>query len=425
MFKHIAHVFLYEFRRNFRRRGYLFTTFGIPLIAFVVYFAYQGINAINSRNASSPSSSIAGASQAITSTAEIFKGISRAGYVDMTGMFPDPGNLRSKLSHYADEDAAKADLNAGKIDLYYVIPSDYFSTGDVTLVMPRLNLGQVSSDPVRRLLLGQLSQGIDRNLFSRLVDPVTVQEINLQRDATGKTQTNFSADFAVAYLFAILLMLAVFTTNGYMMQTVIEEKETRLIEILISSMRPTQLLAGKILALGLLGFLQIVVWIVGIVWLGRLAAGSGLTALMALISLNLTPMQVLLFLVYFVFGYLFFAAAYGMVGAISASMQEGPQFAVFFTLPAAIPLYFISLFTTSPDSPLPVILSLIPVTAPLSMVMRISITTVPAWQIAVSLVLLIVLDVVMIWLAGRLFRVQTLLAGQAPKLRDIPRLLRG
>ena len=128
--------------------------------------------------------------------------------------------------------------------------------------------------PAGRLVLEQLSQGIDRSLFSRLVDPVTVQEINLQRDSSGKTQTNFGADFAVAYLFAILLMLAVFTTNGYMMQTVIEEKETRLIEILISSMRPTQLLAGKILALGLLGLLQIVVWLLAIVGLGRLAAGS-------------------------------------------------------------------------------------------------------------------------------------------------------
>ncbi len=421
MFRHIAHVFLYEFRRNFRRKGYLFTTFGIPLIAFVVYFGYQAVNRINTRNVSP----IAGASQAIASTAELFKGIARAGYVDLSGQFPDAGDLKDKLARYDDENAAQSALNSGKIDLYYVIPADYLKTGDVTLVMPRLNLGQISADPVRRLVLGQLSQGIDRNLFSRLVDPVTVQEINLQRDSSGKTQTNFGADFAVAYLFAILLMLAVFTTNGYMMQTVIEEKETRLIEILISSMRPTQLLAGKILALGLLGFLQIVVWLVAIVWLGRLAAGSGLTALVALISLNLTPMQVLIFLLYFIFGYLFFAAAYGMIGAISASMQEGPQFAVFFTLPAAIPLYFISLFTTSPDAPLPVILSLIPVTAPLSMVMRISITTVPAWQIIVSLILLIALDAVMVWLAGRLFRVQTLLAGQAPKLRDIPRLIRG
>ncbi len=421
MFKHIAQVFLYEFRRNFRRRGYLFTTFGIPLIAFVLFFGYQAITNLNNRNPAPAS----GASQAIAATADIFKGISRAGYVDLTGQFPDPGELKNKLTRYDDEASAQAALNTGKIDLYYIIPADYLKTGDVTLVMPRLNIGQISADPVRRLLLGQLSQGIDRNLFSRLVDPVTIREINLQRDASGKTQTNFGADFAVAYLFAILLMLAVFTTNGYMMQTVIEEKETRLIEILISSMRPTQLLAGKILALGLLGFLQILVWLMALILLGRLAAGSGITALMALVNLNLTPMQVILFLVYFIFGYLFFAAAYGMVGAISASMQEGPQFAVFFTLPAAIPMYFISLFTTSPDSPLPVILSLIPITAPLSMVMRISITSVPAWQIAVSLTLLIALDAVMIWLAGRMFRVQTLLAGQAPKLRDIPRLLRG
>lgn len=425
MFRHIAHVFLYEFRRNFRRRGYLFTTFGIPLIAFAVYFGYQFINNLNSRNASSPVSDIGGASQAVTSTANLFKGISRAGYVDLSGQFPDAGDLKDKLTRFDDESAAQSALSAGKIDLYYLIPADYLKTGDVTLVMPRLNLGQISADPVRRLVLGQLSKGIDKNLFSRLVDPVTVQEINLQRDSSGKTQTNFGADFAVAYLFAILLMLAVFTTNGYMMQTVIEEKETRLIEILISSMRPTQLLAGKILALGLLGLLQIVVWLIALLLLGRLVAGSGLTELASFLSLNLTPLQLVIFLVYFVFGYLFFAAAYGMVGAISASMQEGPQFAVIFTLPAAIPLYFIGLFTTSPDAPLPVILSLFPITAPLSMVMRISLTTVPAWQIGVSLVLLIALDLVMIWLAGRLFRVQTLLAGQAPKLRDIPRLIRG
>ena len=423
MSRHIAHVFLYEFRRNFRRRGYLFTTFAIPLIAFIVYFGYQFINTQNTRAAST--SPITGATQAIESTSELLKGIAHTGYVDLSGQFEDAGDLKDKIARYEDESSALADLTAHKIDLYYVISKDYFETGNVTLVMPRLNLGQIGSDVVRRLLLSHLSEGVDQNLFNRLVDPVNMREINLQRDSSGKTQTNFGADFAVAYLFAILLMLAVFTTNGYMMQTVIEEKETRLIEILISSMRPTQLLAGKILAMGLLGFLQIIVWLVSVVWLGRLAAGSGLTALIALISLNLTPMQVLLFLLYFVFGYLFFAAAYGIVGAISTSMQEGPQFAVFFTLPAAIPLYFISLFTTSPDAPLPVILSLIPITAPLSMVMRISITTVPFWQIAVSMVLLIALDAVMIWMAGRMFRIQTLLAGQAPKLRDIPRLLRG
>ncbi len=421
MLRHIGHVFFYELRRNFRRKGYLFTTFGIPLIGFAIYFGYQFINNVNSRN--QPPTPVP--SEALSSTADLFKSINKAGYVDLSGQFADPGTLKSRLTRYDDEAAAQADLSTGKIDVYYVIAADYLQTGDVTLVMPRLNLGQTSAGPVRRLVLGALAKGLDADLFNRLVDPLNMHENNLQRDASGQTQSNFGSDFVVAYLFAILLMLAVFTTNGYMMQTVIEEKETRLIEILISSMRPTQLLTGKILALGLLGLVQILVWLAAIVVLGKVAAGDAVNALSALANLSLTPVQLFIFLLYFVFGYLFFAAAYGIVGAISTSMQEGPQFAVFFTLPAAIPLYFISLFTTSPDAPLPVILSLIPITAPLSMVMRISITTVPAWQITLSLVLLIALDLVMIWLAGRVFRVQTLLAGQAPRLRDIPRYLRG
>jgi ABC-2 type transport system permease protein len=259
-----------------------------------------------------------------------------------------------------------------------------------------------------------------------LVNPVSAtQEVNLQRDATGQTESNFDADFAIVYIFAITLMLSVFMTNGYLMQTVIEEKETRLIEILISTMRPTVLLAGKILALGLLGLIQIVVWLGVLLLIGKLVAGDPASPLAALAAISLEPTEVVVLLLYFVFGYLFFAAAYGMIGALSNSMQEGPQYAVIFTLPAAVPLYFLAVFISTPDAPLPTILSLIPVTAPLAMVMRVTITTVPLWQVLVSLALLIVTDILMIWAAGRLFRVQTLLAGQVPKLRDIPRLLRG
>jgi ABC-2 type transport system permease protein len=114
-----------------------------------------------------------------------------------------------------------------------------------------------------------------------------------------------------------------------------------------------------------------------------------------------------------------------MVGAISNSAREGPQYAVVFTLPAVIPLYFISVFLTAPDAGLPVVLSLFPITAPIAMVMRLLITTVPAWQIILSLALLALTIFGMMWLAGRLFRVQTLLAGQTPKLRDLARIVRG
>src|SRR5215831_695740 len=105
MFRHIAHVFLYEFRRNFRRRGYLFTTFGVPLIAFIIFFGYQAITKLNARS-TPPSSPLANASEALSASSDLFKGISRAGYVDQSGQFPDAGDLKSKLTRYDDEAAA-------------------------------------------------------------------------------------------------------------------------------------------------------------------------------------------------------------------------------------------------------------------------------------------------------------------------------
>ncbi len=418
MSRHMWQVFLYELKRNVRRKGFLFATFGIPLIGYALFFGYQFITNLNDRGApSSPALEILQSSQ--------FQGITKAGYVDLSGHFADPGDLSRLLIPYADEASAQAALQAGSIDVYYVIAPDFLETGDVALYMPQFTLTKATDWPIRQLVLRRLASGLDRDTYARLLNPVQLREINLQRDATGATETNFDADFAIVYVFALALMLSVFITNGYLMQTVIEEKETRLIEVLISGMRPTHLLAGKILALGLLGLAQIVVWVAAILLLARLAAGSAAPALAVLANFALPPTTLIVLLLYFVFGYLFFAAAYGIVSAVSSSMQEGPQLAVIFTLPAVIPLYFLPVFISAPDGPLAVALSLIPVTAPLSMVMRVSLIAVPAWQIVLSLALLAVIDGFLIWLAGRVFRVGTLLAGKTPKLRDLPKLVRG
>jgi ABC-2 type transport system permease protein len=420
MTRRIWQVFAYELKRNIRRKGFLFTTFGIPLIVFVALVGFRAISAANA------SREAANGGAAVESEGPQFRGLQHAGYVDLSGQFGDPGDLRNILTPYDDEASAVVAMQTGEIDGYYLIPADYLETGAVTLNVPKFSLNVASDAPIRELILNHLAADIDdEDLFHRLLDPSKIDEINLQRDATGQTEADFGADFVLVYVFAISLLMSVFLTNGYLMQTVIEEKETRLIEILISTMRPTQLLAGKILALGLMGLLQIVVWVGSLFLIGRLVAGDPTSPLAVLGMISLGADKVLLLLLYFIFGYLFFAAGFGMVGAISNSMQEGPQFAVIFTLPAAIPLYFLSLFITSPDAPLAVILSLIPITAPLSMIMRVTLTTVPLWQIVLSLALLIVTDIFLIWMAGRLFRVQTLLAGQVPKLRDIPRLLRG
>jgi ABC-2 type transport system permease protein len=150
----IWRVFTYELRRNVQRKGFLFTTFGLPIIAFVLFFGYRFITDLNSRN---------GTNQ--PDNGPNFNGIKHAGYVDFSGLFPDPGDTKAFMTRYDDEAAAASALQVGAIDVYYVIPKDYIETGNVTVVMPHLSLGQVTSTPIRQLILTKLSEGVDQNLF--------------------------------------------------------------------------------------------------------------------------------------------------------------------------------------------------------------------------------------------------------------------
>ncbi len=407
-------VFVYELKRNLRRKGFLFMTFGIPALAFVLLVGYQIITNLNKGSESD-------AAQQQADAAFDFRGIQKAGYVDLSGAFSEPGGrLAETLVKFPDEGAAQAALDAGEIDVYYVIAPDYLETGDVTLYVPTLALNQIGAWPIEQLVYTQLAGSADPAVLGRLRYPASIQETNPKREGA----LDEGARFGLMYAFSLGFIVAVFVTSGYLMQSVIDEKESRLVEILIASLRPTQLLAGKILALGVLGLTQIVTWVIALLLLVRLAGAMGST-LFFLVNMTI-PLDILpIVLAYFVLGYLFFAAAYGAVGALSTSMQEGPQYAVVFSIPAALPYYFIGVFMQSPEAPLPVIMSLFPLTSPLAMVMRLSVSPVPAYEVILSLALLALAGVGVMWLAGRLFRVQTLLAGHTPRVRDIPRLIRG
>jgi ABC-2 type transport system permease protein len=435
MNSHLLQIFAYELRRNFRRRGYLFTTFGVPLLGIVLLLVVQFLI----------TRGIIGGLPNMERDPNMPPGVNlpfnpsdvqeetRAGYVDLAGVLANiPDNPDDLLIPYPNEEAARAALDADEIALYYRIEPDYLETGNVTSIMPRLDITHLDSSRISELLLRALSDDIDPDLVERVVDPSNIRQINIAvatDDSEGQIADE-GASFILVYVFTIMLMLGLFVTNGYLMQSVIEEKETRLIEILVSTVRPSDLLAGKILAMGLLGLLQMMAWVGGMLLAIRLVDTANLTgvAINALVTIaNIRiPVEILpLLAIYYLLAYLLFAALYGVVGALSNSMREGPQYAVVFTLPAVIPLYFISIFTTTPNATLPVILSLIPITAPVAMTQRLLIADVPTWQIVVSLALLVIAVVVVIWLAGRVFRVGTLLAGQAPKLRDLPKLIRG
>lgn len=417
---HLLRVYLYELRRNFRRKGYLFTTFGVPIIAVALLLGYHALTTLTRDSGAPQEAPSPGAVFGVPDDRSAGRSL---GFVDLSGVLADASDTGG-LVRFPDEAAAAAALQAGEIDSYYIIAADYLATGSVTMVLPTLLLNDITDAPIRDLLQATLRQQLDDDaLFYRLADPSNIQQVNTEREVPANAMQDFDSSFVLVYVFVIALMLSLFMTNGYLLQAVIEEKESRVVEILISTVRPLQLLGGKILAYGTLGLFQLLVWVGALLLILQL--GQVLNSLSVLARMFI-PLEVLpLVLVYFVLAYLFFAAAYGIVGALATTMREGPQYVVVFTLPAVVPMYFIGLFVETPDAALPVILSLIPITAPLAMTMRLLLTTVPAWQIALSAGLLVLFIVFLMWLAGRLFRVQVLLAGQMPRLRDLPRLVRG
>lgn len=422
----LARVFSYEFIRNGRRRGYLFTTFGLPLLMIVLFYGLQWLSSRGADGAAAPNPTQAAAE--VLGSFD-FRGVLRAGYVDPAGVYD--GAETEAVAAYESVEAAQAALAAGEIDAVYVLGDDYADTGAVQQILPGLQLDKVTSAPLQQLAFSQLAESVDPARLARLRDPFNPNYVDLQRDrapadAAGEGAVrNATTNFALVYGFGILYLTTIFATSGYLLQSVIEEKENRLIEILISSVRPVQLLAGKVLALGVLGLLQIGTWLA--IGLGMLVLQRDQVAALAPFLTTLrVPTEVLPVLTaYFLLGYLLFAAGFGAVGALSNSLQEGPQISVLFVLPALIPWMLIGLFLNSPDGPLAVGLSLFPLTSPLAMIMRAVVTTVPAWQVMLSLGLLALTVVGAFWAAGRLFRVQTLLAGKAPRLRDIPRLIFG
>jgi ABC-2 type transport system permease protein len=269
-----------------------------------------------------------------------------------------------------------------------------------------------------------LAADTNPELLRRLGDPVTIEPYNLQRASNAAQDED--ADFVMIYVFTIVFLMALFLTNSYLLQTVVEEKENKLIEILVSSVTPGQLLAGKILAMSVLGIGQIVVWIAALLLALRIVVNLEAFAT-ATVLLNIRiQMDILpLMLVYFILGYLLFAAIYAGVGALAGSLRESSQYVALFSIMAVLPFYVFTVFVQTPNGTLPVVMSLIPITAPVAMMMRLNVTTVPPLEIAASLLILVACVALMMWIAGRLFRVQTLLSGNFPKLRDIPKLIRG
>ena len=222
-------------------------------------------------------------------------------------------------------------------------------------------------------------------------------------------------------VFSLMLALALMVGSVSLIGGLAEEKESRLVEVLFSSVSIRQLLIGKVLALGSVGLLQVLVWVISLPLLLNLAAASigGF-----LTTIEIPPNFVMLGIVYFILGYLLFAVFSIGLGAISSSASEGGQLSSIYTLTSFVPLWFFALLNFFPQSPVWVVLSIFPVTAPIQVMVRLGLSTVPLWQILTSIGVLIASITLGMVVAIKVFRLYMLMSGKRPKLGEIVRTLR-
>jgi ABC-2 type transport system permease protein len=344
------------------------------------------------------------------------------GYVDQSGLLgTELPQYAGQFAGYADEAAARADLLAKKIDNYVVVPQDFLQKGRVVVYGTKggfSTMRAADSDRLRPFLTDHLLAGrVDPAIQARISAPLSVLPVTLNAQGEVSEASAFSwlGDFVLPYAFSILFLITVFTTSGYLLESVSEEKEGRIVEILLSSISPTQLLAGKILGLGAVGLIQVFVWIASAVGLAGLV-----TAVFAVVGvLKFTLTVVVLYIVYYLLGYLLYATLMAAAGSLGTTQRESQQLGGLFSVVAVIPWMVIGIVFNNPNATIAVVLSYIPLTSPVMMILRLGFGQVPALQVVISLVLLIAGLAASLWAGAKVFRMGILMYGKRPSLRQL------
>lgn len=391
---------------NLRRPGFIIMTLLIPVLGLVAllvasFFGGQVGGFLESQFVSSQDA---------------------MGYVDQSALVSaQSAQYGERFIAYPDESSARTALLSEEIGSYFVLPPDYLQSGRVLVygtgggfsTFAVADSGELRAFLVDNLLVGQ----VDAAIQDRVRAPLNIEPVTLNEQGEVSTESPFSwlGDFVLPYLFSILFIITIFTTSGFLLQGISEEKEGRIIEILLSSISSTQLLAGKILGLGTLGLIQVLVWIAS----GVLLVSLAVTTFALIGVINITAVTVLLALLFFVLGYLLFATLMAVAGSLGTTQRESQQIAGIFTFAAAIPWMAIGFIMTDPNAPIAVVLSFFPLTAPVMMLLRLGFGTVPTGQIVISLALLVAAIIFSLWAGAKIFRVGLLMYGKRPGLKDL------
>lgn len=392
-----------DYLRTVRRRGFIFGTLLLP-IGLAALFALSAVLSPSGPGGTQDPASV------------------RLVVVDRSsvGLRPQPPVLQVVSADTADEL-----IRGGTIAEYYVIPATWPGSPavqrietaggplDVTALQRRSTQDEALAAVLRSALLSR--SGVRPDLATRIVAPVQVTAVTVDGGETSEAAA--IAGFLVPFGFTLLFVMSIFITSGYLLQSVTEEKENRVVEILLSSVPSLPLMAGKIVGLGAAGLTQVAIWVAAtLLAVPLISAQIG-----GLDDLSIGPSVIVLGLVYFVLGYLAYGAIFAAIGAVAPGNREAQQYSGFFGFMAVIPLIFSSLFLSGDvDSLIVWVLALVPVTTPATMLLVLAVSPTVPWPLVVASLLSLGLFTVLATIASaRVFRATLLLYGVRPSLRRI------
>lgn len=322
----------------------------------------------------------------------------------------------------------RGQLRKGTLDAYLVIPREVLegkaaefhskNPGDIAVTAPVRRA--VTEAVIERRLSDSGAHVKDLQKVIRSVD-LTLIKVTEQGETEEKGQT-----FLLATALAMVLYITLLTYGISTMRSILEEKSTRVVEILIASIRPPQLLAGKILGVAGVGLTQFLIWTLTAAALGAYggAMAKAFRPDTSPIQFHL-PLSTLAYLVvFFLGGYFLYASLYATVGAIVSSEEDAQQLQWPVTLMVILAFVPFGVILRDPNSPASIVLSFIPFFTPILMFLRIAVQTPPFWQIALSLGILILTIVGLILVAGKIYRVGVLMYGKRPSLVEVYRWLK-
>jgi ABC-2 type transport system permease protein len=390
-------IFAHEYTRHVLRKRFLMGLLSIPMmmLAMVLFFIIATVLTFNT---------------------------DPVGYIDQarilkTTRLPEEYQplLARELLAFDDEAAARTALDQKKIQAFFVIPSGYPANQEVRLYY--LKEPRVSIEPQLRTL-------IQINLLAGKPDEVIRQVINGPRLVTRVLQEEQQADIStfqtlyrlfMPWIVSGFVLVSIMTTSGYLLQAMVDEKENRMMEILATSTRPEEIMLAKILALILVGMTQLGAWsflpVVGVFVVSSIPSFANAISLdwktLAYILLTAFPTYVL------------FAALMAAIGSMISDVRQGQGVVNLITLALYLPYLCSVIIMNQPNGVIAMILSFFPLTASISLLLRMGVTAIPDWQIWLSAAIVVLSAGASLWLAGRIFRLGMLRYGKPLSLRDL------